>query len=103
MPERLRHCTSMEREMPAESQDATLAVVVDRLDRMQRDLVEHRDKTDKNFEKLESDLAGLTKSQAETTTKIAKAEGGYMILLGLGSVLVAIVTLWDKLWGKTHG
>lgn len=89
--------------MPPDDQTATLAVLVDRVERIQKDFAEQRELNSKEFEAFRKDMADLKTANVLVTNKLAKAEGGYMILLGFGSLVAAVVTVWDKIWSKTHG
>lgn len=83
-------------------EDPILAVVLDRLNRLQKDLREHRDE-------VRNELAEVRKTQAEHRDEVAKvtklvdkANGGWLVLVGLGALLLTLLGFWERLAKLWH-
>lgn len=87
--------------------DPHLAVVLERIDGLKTAFSEHKSAVKEEFDQLRKERADefekVRKEQVELAKKIepfanavTKAQGGWLVLLGLGSLLAWSLGLYDK-------
>lgn len=87
--------------------DPALAIVIDRLERLSSDFKEHRVEVNSQMASLKKEVEmkfdALQQPVSKMTSIMNKAQGGYLVILGLGALLSYAVGLWDKLLKVFHG
>lgn len=88
--------------MSLPTNDPTLAVVVDRLQRLSDDFEKDRHERKAEMRALEDSfhvkLDEVYAEQKKVGTILNKAKGGYLVLLGLGGLVAWIAGLFEKLF-----
>jgi len=88
-------------------EDPVLAVLLDRFDRMSKDFAGLRAEVKEDINglraevkqdisDLRTEVAAVKSSQTKFDTLITKAQGGWLVVAGLGAMLTYVVGLWDK-------
>lgn len=83
--------------------DPVLAVILDRLARISQDFSDHRASIKEEISDLHSEISEVRKDQAQVNAVMQKAQGGYLVILGLGAMVSCVVGFWSqlaKLFGK---
>jgi hypothetical protein len=82
---------------PAQHSDPTVAVILERLATLSGDLKDHRDEIKADFVSMNERIGGIEETQANQAKMLNRAQGGYMVLLGIGSLAAFVVGFYEKI------
>ncbi|MBO6510599.1 MAG: hypothetical protein JJ979_19315 [Roseibium sp.] len=78
------------------SPEAQQAVIIERLDRMAADMHEHRRQTEEQIGEIKTAVTSVNNKLERNSATLNRAKGGYLVILGLGSLLAYALDVWGK-------
>jgi hypothetical protein len=78
-------------------EDPVQAVILERLDNLRKSFEKLETKVDDRFAKTDAKIEAVQKEQADVKSFFTTAKGGYIVLVGLGAMLMWALGAWDKL------
>ena len=78
-------------------EDPVQAVILERLENLRKSFEKFEVKVDEKFAAADKKIEAVQKEQADVKSFFTTAKGGYIVLVGLGAMLMWALGAWDKL------